>query len=64
MLSFMAMDFFQKSPLLVFPLIALALFTSVFLTVVVRTLRTRPSAYARLENLPLETSTAKEAHHG
>jgi len=54
MLSFVAMGYFQKSPLLIFPLIALLLFLTVFIVVTVRALRASPSSYDAISRLPLE----------
>ncbi len=54
MLSFMAMDYFRQSPMLFFPLLALAIFMLVFFAVTVRALRTRQSCYERIARLPLD----------
>lgn len=56
MLSFVAMGYFQKSPLLVFPLIALLLFLTVFVVVTIRALRASPSSFEAISRLPLEAS--------
>ncbi len=73
MLSFMAMDFFQRSPMLMLPLVALALFMIVFFAVTVRTVLTNKSRYEAMANLPLEHDAPtdvtnarddEEAHRG
>ena len=53
MLSLIAGEFFQDSPVLVFPVLGLTLFVAVFVAVVVRVLRTRPAAYDQVASLPL-----------
>jgi hypothetical protein len=63
MLSFVAMGYFEKSPLLIFPLIALLLFLGVFVAVTVRALRSSPSKYDAISRLPLEADS-HEVRHG
>ncbi len=58
MLSLVALDFFQKSPMLVFPLLALALFMLVFFVVTVRTVLTQKSRYEAVARLPLENQSS------
>jgi len=58
MLSLIASDFFQKSPMLVFPLLALALFMLVFFVVTVRTVLTNKSRYESVARLPLENQSS------
>ncbi len=57
MLSLVAMDFFQKSPLLAFPLVALALFMLVFFVITVRTVLTQKTRYEGVARLPLEAQS-------
>jgi hypothetical protein len=52
MLSFVALDFFQKSPLLILPLIALGIFVTVFLTTTARALLTDKAKMDELAALP------------
>jgi len=61
MLSLIASDFFQKSPVLLFPLIALGLFMLVFFVVTVRTVMTKKAEFDRLAMLPLQ---AEEGRRG
>jgi hypothetical protein len=56
MLSAFSADYFARSPLLVFPVIALGLFMVVFVAVTARALLTRKSELAHMANLPLEDS--------
>jgi hypothetical protein len=49
-------EYFARSPLLVYPMIALGLFFVVFVVVSVRALRTRTSEIERLAALPLADS--------
>ncbi len=56
MLSLVALEFFQKSPLLLFPLVALGLFMFVFVFITLRTVLTDHSRYDALSRLPLESS--------
>ena len=53
MMSFMAMDYFRNSPVLMYPLIALAIFMVVFLAVTVRTVLTNKGSYEAVSRLPL-----------
>lgn len=50
-----AMSFFANSPLLALPLIALAIFVLVFLSVTLRALFTKASSYEAIARLPLES---------
>jgi hypothetical protein len=54
MLSWISSDFFERSPLLAFPVLALVLFMVVFTANAVRALRTKKPELERLANLPLE----------
>lgn len=51
-------EFFQRSPLLIFPLIGLALFIAVFTVVLFRTFGKRGRALQAHASLPLEADTA------
>jgi cbb3-type cytochrome oxidase subunit 3 len=53
MLSQMAKSFFADSPLLAYPLIAMALFMTVFVVITWRTMRRDPHDYDALAQLPL-----------
>jgi hypothetical protein len=53
MLGFMAMDYFRQSPLLFYPLVALAIFMGVFLGVALRTVLSVKHGYDALAALPL-----------
>ena len=53
MLSLIAREFFQNSPVLVFPIVGLTLFVAVFVAIVVRVLRTRSASYDAVASLPL-----------
>jgi hypothetical protein len=48
-----AESFFERSPVMAAPLIALMIFLIVFVVVVVRVMRTRPSEVDRVARLPL-----------
>ena len=63
MLSFMAMDYFQKSPVMAFPLIALAIFMGVFFLVTLRAVLTKKSRWESIARLPLEQQGEQEARH-
>ena len=64
MLSFMAMDYFQKSPVMAFPLIALAIFMGVFFLVTLRAVLTKKTRWDAVAQLPLEQHGSKqEARH-
>jgi hypothetical protein len=62
MLSFMASEYFHHSPLLVYPLVALALFMLVFFLVTLRTVLTNKHRYEGLAAMPLEEP--EPANHG
>ena len=60
----MYQEFYQKSPLLAFPLIALVLFIAVFALITWRALSPKNrSRYAALSELPLERGE-EGGHHG
>jgi hypothetical protein len=54
MLSYMAMSFFRTSPLLAYPLAALAIFMGVFFVIALRTYARQAASYEHLQRLPLE----------
>lgn len=54
MISWFAGDFFARSPVLLFPLVALALFVSVFMLVSLRALLWKKEDLEALSMLPLE----------
>jgi hypothetical protein len=49
----MAESFFERSPVMAGPLIAMLIFLAVFLLVTVRVMRTRPAEVDRAARLPL-----------
>ena len=53
MLSWFASDFFARSPMLVYPIVALGVFMTVFLTVSLRALFKPKSELERLAAMPL-----------
>jgi cbb3-type cytochrome oxidase subunit 3 len=53
-MSRFAAEFFAESPVLLYPLIALVLFFTVFLAVIVRVTRMKKSEVDRYAHLPLE----------
>lgn len=58
MLGFMAMEYFRTNPVMMFPLIALAIFMAVFLVVTLRATLTQKSRWEAVANLPLERTDA------
>ncbi|MEM9191603.1 MAG: hypothetical protein AAGF12_20685 [Myxococcota bacterium] len=54
MLGWFASDFFARSPVLVFPLVGLGLFFTVFVTVSLRAVFTNKAKIERLAALPFE----------
>ena len=54
MLSYMAVQFFRESPLLAYPLFALASFFGVYLAWLLRTALSGAARYEHLARLPLE----------
>ena len=63
MLSQLAADYFARSPVLAYPIAALALFMTVFIVVSVRAFRSRRSELDEMAALPLQDSKEVE-HHG
>ena len=59
MLSFIAMDYFRQSPVLAFPLIAMAIFMLVFFAITLRAVLTNKAQYERVARLPLERDDGK-----
>ncbi len=53
-MSRFAAEFFAQSPVLLYPLIALVLFFTVFLAVIIRVMRMKRSEADRYAQLPLE----------
>lgn len=62
MMSEMARDFFSNNPLVAGPLIAMLLFSAVFLAAIVRAFRAKREHVDRMAQLPLEGES--EVHHG
>lgn len=62
MLRHMSAEFFARSPVLIYPIIALSIFFVVFVVVSLRALRAQKSELDRLAALPL--SDSEEARHG
>lgn len=58
MLSYMAVQFFRESPLLAYPLFALASFFSVYFAWVLKTALASASRYEQLARLPLDQGNA------
>jgi hypothetical protein len=56
----MAFDFFASSPVLVFPLVALALFLFVFLGVCVAAYRLPESEVSRRARLPFQSEESRD----
>ncbi|MFW5876010.1 MAG: hypothetical protein ACOCXM_04680 [Myxococcota bacterium] len=54
MISWFASDFFARSPVLLFPVVALALFVTVFMLVSLRTLLWKRQDLEAVSRLPLE----------
>jgi hypothetical protein len=55
MLGFMAMDYFRQSPMLAFPVLALAIFMLVFCLVSLRAVLTKKTRFEQISRLPLES---------
>jgi len=64
MLSQMAADYFARSPVLAFPLVALAIFLVVFLGVSLRTLLRDKKYIDRMAELPLHDTHEEVKQHG
>jgi hypothetical protein len=60
MLGFMASEYFQKSPMLWYPVLALALFMLVFIVVTVKAALARGQELEAMARLPLDQSDAGE----
>jgi hypothetical protein len=58
MLGYMAVQFFRESPLLAYPLFALACFVSVYFAWVLRTALTNAAHYEAMARLPLDAPLA------
>ena len=55
MLSWFASDYFSQSPVLIFPIVALGLFLTVFMVVSLRAMLARKPQLDRMAQLPLES---------
>jgi hypothetical protein len=65
MLSYMAVQFFRESPLLAYPLFALACFVSVYFAWVLKTALASAEHYDTLARLPLQDSArTRTTTHG
>jgi hypothetical protein len=62
MLSFISSEFFARSPVLAFPVVAMLLFMAVFVANAVRALRAAKPELDRLAELPF--SDEQEVDHG
>jgi hypothetical protein len=62
MLSLISIDFFARSPLLAFPVLAMLLFIVVFVANAVRALRAPPRELDQLASLPF--ADEQEVDHG
>jgi hypothetical protein len=60
MLSYMAVQFFRESPLLAYPLFALACFASVYFAWLLRTALVSATHYEALARLPLDADRTAE----
>ncbi len=60
----MARDFYEASPYLALPIIALVLFGFAFLAITVRTFATSRKTAEEQARLALQDGRVKEAHHG
>ena len=54
MLSWFASDFFARSPMLAYPIVALGIFMTIFVTATLRALFRNKDEVDRLARLPLE----------
>ena len=63
MLSYMAVQFFRESPLLAYPLFALASFFGVYLAWLLKTALSGAARYEHLARLPLEGSDEARTEH-
>ncbi|MET0385903.1 MAG: hypothetical protein ABW321_08085 [Polyangiales bacterium] len=62
MMSQLCADYFHRSPVLAWPIAALALFMTVFVVVTVRALLRRPVDIQRMAELPLRDTTGGNDH--
>ena len=62
-MRFMVTEYFTKSPMLLFPLLALALFMLVFVLVTVVAFATDKSRHDRAASLPLADGLEEEVRH-
>lgn len=59
MLGWISSEFFARSPVLIFPLIALGIFMTVYITAAVRIMRTDKSKLDELAALPFDDSEVR-----
>lgn len=64
MMSDLARDFFSDNPMLAGPLIAMLLFTAVFVAACVRVIRANRDHVDRMAQMPLDLEGETEVHHG
>lgn len=64
MLGFMAREFFRQSPVLMFPLIALAIFMTVFIVIALRAVVSRKQSWDAVSRLPLESDAGEKEVRG
>lgn len=64
MLSQLAADYFARSPVLAFPIIALGIFLLVFIAVSVRALLREKTDLDRMAELPLHDTHEEVEQHG
>lgn len=62
MLSWLASDFFARSPVLAYPLVALFVFFAVFAGASLKAVLTRRSEIDRLARLPFSDDTTSSTH--
>ncbi len=51
---------FRQSPLLIFPLIGLATFVTIFAAIVLRVVRSRPDSFDAVASIPFEDTDTSE----
>jgi hypothetical protein len=64
MLSQLSADYFARSPVLAYPILALGLFLLVFIVVSLRAALRAPSEIERMAQLPLHDSEREVERHG
>jgi len=63
MMRMLTEGYFAQSPVLIFPVIALCLFMTVFVVVTLRALSARKSDFDAMASMPLEDSSSEEGGH-